>query len=102
MLRSRLRGYDLAGRYGGEEFAILLLQARGMDALNVAEHLQTGLQAFHGAHSLSRNSRLLECAAISLFYFNDRQIRTYRALSLNTDNGGARSDALAEPFLRGR
>jgi diguanylate cyclase (GGDEF)-like protein len=40
-LRSQLRGYDLAGRFGGEEFAVLLPQAREQDALNVAERLRT-------------------------------------------------------------
>jgi diguanylate cyclase (GGDEF)-like protein len=39
-LRSQLRGYDLAGRFGGEEFAILLPHAREADALNVAERLR--------------------------------------------------------------
>jgi diguanylate cyclase (GGDEF)-like protein len=39
-LRGQLRGYDLAGRFGGEEFAVLLPQARGADALNVAERLR--------------------------------------------------------------
>jgi diguanylate cyclase (GGDEF)-like protein len=40
-LRSQLRGYDLAGRFGGEEFAVLLPQAREQDALSVAERLRT-------------------------------------------------------------
>ncbi len=39
-LRSQLRGYDLAGRFGGEEFAVLLPQAREQDALHVAERLR--------------------------------------------------------------
>src|SRR5208282_4401502 len=39
-LRSQLRSYDLAGRFGGEEFVILLPQAREMDAINVAERLR--------------------------------------------------------------
>lgn len=39
-LRSQLRVYDLAGRFGGEEFAILLPHAREVDALNVAERLR--------------------------------------------------------------
>jgi diguanylate cyclase (GGDEF)-like protein len=39
-LRSQLRGYDLAGRFGGEEFIILLPQARETDALTVAERLR--------------------------------------------------------------
>jgi diguanylate cyclase (GGDEF)-like protein len=40
-LRSQLRGYDLAGRFGGEEFAVLLPQARELDALTVAERLRS-------------------------------------------------------------
>ena len=39
-LRSQLRAYDLAGRFGGEEFAILLPHAREVDALTVAERLR--------------------------------------------------------------
>jgi diguanylate cyclase (GGDEF)-like protein len=39
-LRSQLRAYDLAGRFGGEEFAILLPHAREVDALAVAERLR--------------------------------------------------------------
>ena len=39
-LRSQLRAYDLAGRFGGEEFAILLPHTREADALNVAERLR--------------------------------------------------------------
>jgi len=39
-LQSQLRGYDLAGRFGGEEFAVLLPQALEQDALNVAERLR--------------------------------------------------------------
>jgi diguanylate cyclase (GGDEF)-like protein len=40
-LRGQLRAYDLAGRFGGEEFAILLPHAREMDALAVAERLRS-------------------------------------------------------------
>ena len=40
-LRSQLRDYDLAGRFGGEEFVILLPHAREADALSVAERLRT-------------------------------------------------------------
>ncbi len=39
-LRGQLRGYDLAGRFGGEEFAVLLPQAREQDAISVAERLR--------------------------------------------------------------
>jgi GGDEF domain-containing protein len=42
-LQGQLRGYDLAGRFGGEEFIILLPQAHEADARNVAERLRTRL-----------------------------------------------------------
>ena len=44
-LRSGLRGYDLAGRFGGEEFVILLPQTREYDALGVAERLRATIAA---------------------------------------------------------
>jgi len=44
-LRNQLRAYDLAGRFGGEEFVILLPQAREIDALNVAERLRAHVAA---------------------------------------------------------
>ena len=40
-LRNQLRNYDLAGRFGGEEFILLLPQAQEMDAWRVAERLRT-------------------------------------------------------------
>jgi diguanylate cyclase (GGDEF)-like protein len=40
-LRNHLRGYDLAGRFGGEEFALLLPNATPHDARNIAERLRT-------------------------------------------------------------
>jgi diguanylate cyclase (GGDEF)-like protein len=39
-LREQLRSYDLAGRFGGEEFAILLPQTREDHALSIADRLR--------------------------------------------------------------
>jgi diguanylate cyclase (GGDEF)-like protein len=36
-----LREYDLVGRFGGEEFALLLPQARALDAYRIAERIRT-------------------------------------------------------------
>ncbi len=39
-LREQLRSYDLAGRFGGEEFAILLPQTREDHAVSIADRLR--------------------------------------------------------------
>jgi diguanylate cyclase (GGDEF)-like protein len=44
-LQSQLRSYDVAGRFGGEEFAILLPHAREVDALHIAERLRAHIAA---------------------------------------------------------
>jgi diguanylate cyclase (GGDEF)-like protein len=44
-LREQLRSYDLAGRFGGEEFAILLPQTDEANALGIAERLRAHIAA---------------------------------------------------------
>jgi diguanylate cyclase (GGDEF)-like protein len=39
-LTSLLRDYDLAGRFGGEEFVVLLPHTRAVDALRIAERVR--------------------------------------------------------------
>jgi diguanylate cyclase (GGDEF)-like protein len=45
VLREQMRSYDLAGRFGGEEFAVLLPQTREDQALAIAERLRTVIAA---------------------------------------------------------
>jgi len=40
VLHSQLRGYDLAGQFGEEGFAVLLPHARDADAINIAERMR--------------------------------------------------------------
>jgi diguanylate cyclase (GGDEF)-like protein len=40
-----LREYDLVGRFGGEEFALLLPQAKAVDAYRIAERIRTYISA---------------------------------------------------------
>ena len=42
-LRTMLREYDLAGRFGGEEFALLLPQTRAVDAFRAAERIRSAI-----------------------------------------------------------
>jgi diguanylate cyclase (GGDEF)-like protein len=52
-LTSQLRDYDLAGRFGGEEFTLLLPQARAVDAIRIAERIRSTIAGLsiitHGA-----------------------------------------------------
>jgi diguanylate cyclase (GGDEF)-like protein len=42
-LSSMLRDYDLAGRFGGEEFSVLLPQTRAVDAFRIAERVRANI-----------------------------------------------------------
>jgi GGDEF domain-containing protein len=44
-LTSQLRDYDLAGRFGGEEFSLLLPQTRSVDAVRIAERIRSSIAA---------------------------------------------------------
>jgi diguanylate cyclase (GGDEF)-like protein len=43
-LTSQSRDYDRAGRFGGEEFVLLLAQTTGSDAVKIAERLRTHVE----------------------------------------------------------
>ena len=42
-LNTMLRDYDLAGRFGGEEFSLLLPQTRAVDAFRIAERVRANI-----------------------------------------------------------
>ena len=42
-LNTLLRDYDLAGRFGGEEFSLLLPQTRAVDAFRIAERMRANI-----------------------------------------------------------
>ena len=42
-LNAMLRDYDLAGRFGGEEFSLLLPQTRAVDAFRIAERVRANI-----------------------------------------------------------
>jgi diguanylate cyclase (GGDEF)-like protein len=44
-LNGLLRDYDLAGRFGGEEFSLLLPQTRAVDAFRIAERVRANIAA---------------------------------------------------------
>lgn len=53
VMRSQLREYDIAGRYGGEEFAILLPFTKAAEAQMVAERLRHAVE--NKAVNISKN-----------------------------------------------
>ncbi len=44
-LNGMLRDYDVAGRFGGEEFSLLLPQTRAVDAFRIAERVRANIAA---------------------------------------------------------
>lgn len=44
-IQEHLRAYDLAGRFGGEEFVVVLPNARESDAISIAERLRRHVEA---------------------------------------------------------
>jgi diguanylate cyclase (GGDEF)-like protein len=46
-LNGLLRDYDLAGRFGGEEFAVLLPQTKAVDAFRTAERVRASIAALN-------------------------------------------------------
>ena len=46
-LNSLLRDYDLAGRWGGEEFSVLLPQTKAVDAFRIAERVRASIAALN-------------------------------------------------------
>jgi diguanylate cyclase len=50
ILRQSIRPSDFAGRYGGDEFAVVCPQARLDDALAIAERIKTRIEAIRVRH----------------------------------------------------
>src|SRR6185437_485338 len=84
VIRAELRSYDLACRYGGEEFAILLLDADLLAATAVAERIRREVQSMNrdGVEvtvSIGVADSRTSCTLDSLFDTTDTAL--YRAKS---------------------
>jgi diguanylate cyclase (GGDEF)-like protein len=66
------RKNDFVGRYGGEEFMVILPGVDHHDALNLAEALRSGVQALGIPHSQSKNDKVvtISLGISSLTHFN--------------------------------
>ncbi len=56
IIRQSIRTVDIAGRYGGEEFIVMLPEATRRDAVHVAERLRKKVQNMKVAHGKRRYS----------------------------------------------
>ena len=86
-MRSQLREYDIAGRYGGEEFAILLPFTRTEEAIMVAERLRQSVE--NKKIDLSKVNQQIQNkiinATISLGIYEFKDSNTAQDLLKNAD-----------------
>ena len=64
VIRETLRGADVAARFGGEEFAILLPQTTGPEAVAIAERIRINLEnADLGMRKVTASIGIASCSA---------------------------------------
>ena len=86
-LNTLLRDYDLAGRFGGEEFSLLLPQTRAVDALRIAERVRADIAGLSiiapGATGGERVHVTVSIGVAALDSGSERELR-------RADGGGGR------------
>ncbi|MFN2502082.1 MAG: diguanylate cyclase [Pyrinomonadaceae bacterium] len=64
VIRDTLRGADVAARFGGEEFSILLPQTTGDEAVTIAERIRDNIEQAHFPHrSVTVSIGVASCSA---------------------------------------
>ena len=66
VVKAQLRGYDIAGRYGGEEFAVVLPHTQADQARRIAERLRMAVAAADVGGSETGRSRIRLCVTVSV------------------------------------
>lgn len=85
-LDTALREYDLAGRFGGEEFALLLPHTRSTDAFRIAERLRETVAALRFiAPGASGGERLSVTVSIGVSALDGGDQREFSALMAAAD-----------------
>jgi diguanylate cyclase (GGDEF)-like protein len=85
-LNSLLRDYDLAGRFGGEEFSLLLPQTRAVDAFRIAERVRANVAALSFiAPGASGGERLQVTVSIGVAALDSGSKREYSELMAAAD-----------------
>jgi diguanylate cyclase (GGDEF)-like protein len=85
-LNSLLRDYDLAGRFGGEEFSLLLPQTRAVDAFRIAERVRANIAGLSFiAPGASGGERLQVTVSIGVAALDSGSKREYSELMAAAD-----------------
>jgi diguanylate cyclase (GGDEF)-like protein len=93
-LSSLLRDYDLAGRFGGEEFSLLLPQTRAVDALRIAERVRANIAALRIiAPGTSGGERVHVTVSIGVAALDSGSRREYADLMAAADAALSRAKA---------
>jgi len=107
-LTTLLREYDLAGRFGGEEFAILLPQTRAPDAFRIAERIRSTVAALRFiAPGASGGERVSVTVSIGVAALDGGDQRQYADLMAAADaalyraKAGGRDQVLMLSTTRG-
>jgi diguanylate cyclase (GGDEF)-like protein len=86
MLTSQLRDYDVAGRFGGEEFSLLLPQIRSVDAIRLAERIRSKIAAMSIiAPGTAGGERVQVTVSIGVAALDPGTTRTYAQLMSAAD-----------------
>jgi diguanylate cyclase (GGDEF)-like protein len=107
-LTSQLRDYDLAGRFGGEEFSLLLPQTRAVDAIRIAERIRSNIAALSIiAPGAAGGERVHVTVSIGVAALDNGTDRTYSQLMSAADaalyraKGGGRDQVQMISTTRG-
>ena len=85
-LNGLLRDYDLAGRFGGEEFSLLLPQTRAVDAFRIAERVRANIAALSIiAPGVTGGERLQVTVSIGVAALDSGSKREYSELMAAAD-----------------
>jgi diguanylate cyclase (GGDEF)-like protein len=106
-IREHLRSYDVAGRFGGEEFVVLLPQAGEADAMTIADRLRSSIAAMaipieEGADTCVRLTVSVGIAALdgTARELTDLLAAADSALYFAKENGRNKTHAMAAVGLR--
>jgi diguanylate cyclase (GGDEF)-like protein len=106
-IREHLRSYDVAGRFGGEEFVVLLPQAGEADAMTIADRLRSSIALMEvpieeGAETCVRLTVSVGIAALdgTARELTDLLAAADSALYYAKENGRNKTHAMAAVGLR--